>query len=73
MNSTVKTVLFWLMILVAAGLLWKVVQMSTGGPKEADASFSEFSAKVDQGLVKEVTVNGRKSAASTQTEAHSIL
>jgi cell division protease FtsH len=59
-NSTVKTVLFWLMILVAAGLLWKVVQMSTGGPKEADASFSEFSAKVDQGLVKEVTVNGQE-------------
>ena len=60
MNSTVKTVLFWLMILVAAGLLWKVVQMSTGGPKEADASFSEFEQKVDQGLVKEVTVDSQE-------------
>ena len=46
------------MILVAAGLLWKVVQMSTGGPKEAEATFSEFTQKVDQGLVKEVNING---------------
>jgi cell division protease FtsH len=59
-NSTVKTVLFWLMILVAAFLLWKVVQMSTGSPKEADASFSEFLQKVDQGAVKEVSINGQE-------------
>ena len=47
MNSTVKTVLFWVMILVAAFLLWRVVQMTTGGPKEAEATFSEFQQKVD--------------------------
>ena len=58
MNSTVKTVLFWVMILVAAFLLWRVVQMTTGGPKEAEATFSEFQQKVDQGLVKEVNING---------------
>jgi cell division protease FtsH len=57
-NSTVKTVLFWVMILVAAVLLWRVVQMTTGGPKEAEATFSEFQQKVDQGLVKEVNING---------------
>jgi len=57
-NSTVKTVLFWVMILVAAFLLWRVVQMTTGGPKEAEATFSEFQQKVDQGLVKEVNING---------------
>jgi len=46
------------MILVAAFLLWRVVQMTTGGPKEAEATFSEFQQKVDQGLVKEVNING---------------
>ncbi len=60
MNSTVKTILFWLMIIVAAVLLWKVVQMSTGGPKEVEATFSDFMTKVDQGGVKEVTVNGQE-------------
>ncbi|HEY6181441.1 MAG TPA: ATP-dependent zinc metalloprotease FtsH [Terriglobales bacterium] len=58
MNSTVKTVLFWVMILVAAFLLWRVVQMTTGGPKEAEISFSDFQLKVDQGVVKEVNING---------------
>ena len=60
MNSTVKTVLFWLMILVAAFLLWKVVQMSTGSPKETEASFSDFLQKIDQGAVKEVTVSNQE-------------
>ena len=58
MKLTVKTVLFWVMILVAAFLLWRVVQMTTGGPKEAEISFSDFQLKVDQGVVKEVNING---------------
>ena len=58
MNSTVKTVLFWLVIVVSALLLWKVVQIGTGGQKEAEANFTEFMGKVDQGGVKEVTING---------------
>jgi len=45
------------MIVVAALLLWQVVKMSTGGPKQSEASFSEFMSKVDQGLVKEVTIS----------------
>jgi cell division protease FtsH len=56
-NSTLKTILFWLMIVVAALLLWKVVQMSTGGPKQAEINFSDFLTKVDQGTVKEVTIS----------------
>jgi len=49
------------MILVAAFLLWKVVQMSTGNSgKEAEATFSDFLTKIDQGGVKEVTVNGQE-------------
>ena len=60
MNSTVKTVLFWLMILVAAFLLWKVVQMSTGSQKDAEVSFSDFQQKIDQGTIKEVTVDGQE-------------
>jgi cell division protease FtsH len=59
-NSTVKTVLFWLMIIVAAFLLWKVVQMSTGSQKDAEVSFSDFQQKIDQGTIKEVTVDGQE-------------
>ena len=58
MNSTVKTVVFWLVIVLCAVLLWQVVTSSKGGVKEADVSFSQFMSDVDQGKVKEVTLTG---------------
>ncbi len=58
MNSTVKTVLFWLLIGVSALLLWEVVKGARDGPKDKEPPFSQFMADVDQGLVREVTVDG---------------
>jgi cell division protease FtsH len=57
-NSTVKTVLFWLVIIVSALLLWKVVQSANAGPKEKEVNFSQFMSDVDQGNVKDVTITG---------------
>jgi len=57
-NSTVKTVVFWLVIGVAALLLWQVVKASNAGQKEKERNFSEFMSDVDQGNVKDVTVLG---------------
>ena len=56
MNSTLKTVLFWLVIVVSAFLLWQVVRTGSSGPKEKEVNFSQFMSDVDQGLVREVTV-----------------
>ncbi|HVO82087.1 MAG TPA: ATP-dependent zinc metalloprotease FtsH [Terriglobales bacterium] len=58
MNSTVKTVVFWLVIVVSAFLLWQVVQRGSASQKEKDLNFSQFMAEVDQGNVKEVTISG---------------
>ena len=58
MNSTVKTVVFWLVIVVSAFLLWQVVKNSNAGQKEKDVNFSQFMSDVDQGNVKEVTISG---------------
>ena len=58
MNSTVKTVIFWLVIVISAFLLWQVVRVGSGGQKEKEVNFSEFMADVDRGNVREVTVNG---------------
>ena len=65
MNSTVKTIIFWVVILVAAVLLWQVVKQAQSGQKVQEINFSQFMADVDQGTVKEVTligaeVNGKK-------------
>ncbi|HET6178900.1 MAG TPA: ATP-dependent zinc metalloprotease FtsH [Candidatus Sulfotelmatobacter sp.] len=58
MNSTVKTVLFWLLIGISALLLWTVVRNARDGQKDKEPNFSQFLSDVDQGIVREVTVDG---------------
>jgi cell division protease FtsH len=57
-NSTVKTVVFWLVIGVSALLLWQVIQAGRSGQKDKEVNYSQFMTDVDQGNVREVTVNG---------------
>ena len=60
MNSTVKTVVFWLVIVLSAFLLWQVVKNSSGGQKDKEINLSQFTADVNQGNVSEVTINGQE-------------
>jgi cell division protease FtsH len=57
-NSTVKTVLFWLLIGVSALLLWEVVKGARDGQKDKEKNFTEFMSDVDAGHVHDVTVDG---------------
>jgi cell division protease FtsH len=59
-NSTVKTVIFWLVIVISAFLLWQVVRAGSSGKQEADVPFSQFLAEVDQGQVQDVTINAQE-------------
>ncbi len=58
MNSTVKTVLFWLLIGVSALLLWEVVKSARDGQKDKEKNFTEFMADVEKGNVHDVAVDG---------------
>ena len=58
MNSTVKTVLFWLVIVLSCVLLWQVVKAGGSGAKDKPINFSEFMSQVNQGNVYEVTISG---------------
>ena len=60
MNSTVKTVVFWLVILLSALLLWQVVKTGQSGQKDKEINFSELLTAVDDGNVKDVTINGQE-------------
>ena len=60
MNSTVKTVLFWVGIGVSALVLWTVIQQGRNGQKDAEVTFSQFMSDVDQGKVHDVTVDGQQ-------------
>jgi len=57
-NSTVKTIVFWLVIVLAGVLLWQVVKGANSGAKEREINYSEFMSQVDQNNVTEVTVVG---------------
>ena len=54
MNSTAKTILFWIALLLTAVLLYQVVQRSSTS-KEETFAFSRFIDEVQGGNVKEVT------------------
>ncbi|MGB8987444.1 MAG: ATP-dependent metallopeptidase FtsH/Yme1/Tma family protein, partial [Candidatus Sulfotelmatobacter sp.] len=60
MNSTVKTVAFWLVIGLSALLLWEVIQQGRGGQKDKEVNFTQFLNDVNQGNVHEVTIDGQQ-------------
>jgi cell division protease FtsH len=55
-NSTVKTIIFWVIILACLVLLWNVVQKNTGTGKDKEVPFSQFLTEAQTGAVNEVTV-----------------
>src|SRR5450631_2865701 len=56
-NSTVKTVIFWVFIFACLVLLWQVFQKGTG-KNEQEIRFSDFLDDAQKGLVADVMVNG---------------
>ena len=59
MNANFKTVVFWIVMLCTAVLLWKAVNAKSGDKIET-LSFSDFMAQVEQGNVQEVTSTGQQ-------------
>jgi cell division protease FtsH len=58
-NSTVKTIMFWVFILICLMLLWGVVSRGTNmGGKDAEVNYSDLLDKIDAGQVQEVTIQG---------------
>ena len=58
MNSTVKTVLFWLLIGVSALLLWGVVKNARDGQKDKEINVTQFMSDIDANNIHEITVTG---------------
>ena len=56
MNSTVKTIIFWVFILACLVLLWQIVQKSTGMSHDREISFSQFMQDAQQAKISDVTV-----------------
>ncbi|MDX1644400.1 MAG: ATP-dependent metallopeptidase FtsH/Yme1/Tma family protein, partial [Thermoanaerobaculia bacterium] len=58
MNSTVKTLILWMVIFVAVILLWNTIQAGNVGRHEL--TFTEFIDQVESGRVARVTISGQK-------------
>jgi cell division protease FtsH len=59
-NSTVKTISFWVIILICLMLLWSMVQRGTSMGKPTDIGYSDLLDKIEAtpSLVQDVTIQG---------------
>jgi len=57
MQST-KAVLFWIVVVVSAVLLWQVVRTGGSAPAQPEISYSEFLTRIANGQVSKVTIAG---------------
>jgi len=74
-NSNVKTVIFWAVLICVAVLLWAVVKNGHTRPDRA-LNFSEFLAEVDSGNIKSVSINGNQvkgDFSSGNNSFHSVV
>ncbi|HMD32507.1 MAG TPA: AAA family ATPase, partial [Candidatus Acidoferrales bacterium] len=68
MNSTIRIILFWLVMLVLAVVLWKITQGTANSARETDLSLTEFYQKAEQGSIGEITFYLTPISAEAQGE-----
>jgi len=56
-NSSIKTIIFWAVLICFAVLLWTVLH-GHPGKETATLNFTEFMHQVNEGNVKSVQING---------------
>jgi cell division protease FtsH len=67
-NSTVRTILFWLLMILLAVVLWKMASNGGKTPQEEDLGYAAFLDKVQHGNVKDVTIYLSPNSAEIQGE-----
>jgi cell division protease FtsH len=58
MNTTSKTVVFWLVVVAAGTLLWFSVKKNQTTPSSPEISYSQFLSQVHSGAVSKVRISG---------------
>lgn len=60
MNSSVKSVLFWLVIVTTGFLLWQTVKSGERPPSSIEISYSEFLNQTESGNIQKVVISGTR-------------
>ena len=68
MNSTVRTILFWLLMICLAVVLWEMASKSGQSAREDEPGYTGFMAKVESGAVKDVTIYLSQNSAELEGE-----
>ncbi|HEV3254978.1 MAG TPA: ATP-dependent zinc metalloprotease FtsH [Candidatus Acidoferrales bacterium] len=68
MNSTVRTILFWLLMILLAVVLWKMASSGGQSAREIEPTYTDFLDQVAKGNVSEVTVYLSQVSAEVQGE-----
>ena len=63
MNTTLRSLLFWMVLVVVGGLIWNF--SATFQPRATELDFSEFVRQVDGGQVAKVTITGNEITGTT--------
>jgi len=75
MNSNVKTLVLWLVIIMVVVMLWAVVR--TGhGPRTDELTFTDLMNQIDQGRLKSVTISSldlKGQYKDTSEELHAVI
>ena len=71
MNSNVKTIIFWAVLICVAVLLWTVVHTGHGKP-EKTISYTQFMNEVEKNNVKNVVIAGQEAKADFVNEAATL-
>ena len=58
MNSTFKTVVLWVALLLIVGVVWQVFKSGPNSAKETEPAYNEFLDNVSKGNVQEVQIEG---------------
>jgi cell division protease FtsH len=60
MNQTIKTIVFWIVIVVSASLLWQVVRSRSASSPSSEISYSTFISKAQSGEIASVSIMGTR-------------
>lgn len=58
MEGTIKTAVFWLVMVIAAALLWQVVRSTPRDQQSPEISYSKFISQAQAGEIERVTITG---------------
>jgi cell division protease FtsH len=58
LNSTVKQILIWVVLIAAVLCLWTLVSKSMGGKQDQGVSYSDLLHKAQDGKIKDVVIDG---------------